>query len=62
MDWNRDGRVSIGEGAVSEMLVNELSGSDGGAPRDSGGCGCGCLLVFLVAVLALVLFIVLGGR
>lgn len=62
MDWNRDGHVSICEGAVSEMLVNELSGSDGGAPRDSGGCGCGCLLVFLVAALALVLFIVLGGR
>lgn len=62
MDWNRDGHVSIGEGAVSEILVNELSGSDGGAPRDSGGCGCGCLLVFLVATLALVLFIVLGGR
>ncbi|MCF6413344.1 hypothetical protein I7648_06450 [Collinsella tanakaei] len=62
MDWNRDGHVSIGEGAVSEMLINELSGSDGGAPRDSGGCGCGCLLVFLVVCLALVLFVLLCSR
>ncbi|MBM6776072.1 hypothetical protein H7U34_02080 [Collinsella tanakaei] len=47
---------------MSEMLINELSGSDGGAPRDSGGCGCGCLLVFLVVCLALVLFVLLGSR
>ena len=62
LDWNRDGRVGMGDGAITEMLVNELSRHSGGS-RDSGGCGCGCFLVVVAVVVALVCVLgTLGGR
>lgn len=59
LDWNRDGRVGLGDGAITEMIARELEGSS--ARRDSGGrggCGCGCTVVFL-AIVAFILITVL---
>lgn len=62
LDWNRDGRIGMGDGAITEMLVNEL-GRHGGGSRDSGGCGCGCFLVAVVVIVVLVFVLcALGGR
>lgn len=62
LDWNRDGRIGMGDGAITEMLVNELE-RHGGGSRDGGGCSCGCLLVAVVVVVALIcVLLALGGR
>ena len=63
LDWNRDGRVGMGDGAITEMLVNELERHGGDSGNDGGGCGCGCLIAALgVMVSLLIVLSTLGGR
>ena len=63
LDWNRDGRVGMGDGAITEMLVNELERHGGDSRNDGGGCGCGCLIAALgVMVSLLIVLSTLGGR
>ncbi len=58
LDWNGDGRVGIGDGAFTEIVHDEMTGSNGAS---QGGCSCGCLLAFLVAAIVLIAFAASGG-
>lgn len=53
----------MGDGAITEMLVNELERHGGDSGNDGGGCGCGCLIAALgVMVSLLIVLSALGGR
>ncbi|OUP06070.1 hypothetical protein [Collinsella sp. An2] len=64
LDWNRDGHVGMGDGAITTMLHHELTRGNGSAPSGGGtgcGCGCGCLIALVAAASVAVLIATLLG-
>lgn len=46
LDWNRDGRVGVGDGAFTLKVLERMS-QERNSPRNRGGCSCGCLVAFV---------------
>lgn len=61
LDWDRDGRVGMGDGAFTEMVHGLLTGPSG-ADGNQTGCSCGCMVWCLALVVVLItILIFLGG-